>query len=170
MIRVAIDASVLLKAYFRDERGHEAAQELIKLYARGDYDFMAPSLIAYEIMNACSIAHRKGRIGLDLVREILNEMFSLEILKKDVAPLRERIFEISCHFSRSAYDASYVALAEVEQCDFVTGDEKLCRAISKDFPFLKLVQLPRSIFPLSPFTLFPLLLGPPDIPSTGIPS
>ena len=60
MIRVAIDASVLLKAYFRDERGHEAAQELIKLYARGDYDFMAPSLIAYEIMNACSIATGKG--------------------------------------------------------------------------------------------------------------
>jgi predicted nucleic acid-binding protein len=139
MIRVVIDASVLLKAYFRDERGQEAAQELMKLYARGDYDFIAPSLITYEIMNACSIAHREGRIGLDLVREILNAMFSLEILKKDIDPLRERIFEISCQFSQSAYDASYVALAEAEQCDFVTGDEKLYRAISKDFSFLKLL-------------------------------
>lgn len=139
MARIVIDASILLKAYFRDERGHDAAQDLMKLYARGDYDLLAPSLITYEIMNACSVAHRKGRMRLDLAREILNEMLSLEILKKDVDPLGKRIFEISCKFSQSAYDASYVALAEAERCDFITGDEKLYRGISKDFPFLKLL-------------------------------
>jgi predicted nucleic acid-binding protein len=137
--RIVIDASVLLKAYFRDERGHDSAQDLMKIYARGDYDFMAPSLITYELVNACSVAHRKGRMRLDLAREILNEMFSLEIIKKDVDPLGERILEISCQYRQSAYDASYVALAEAERCDFVTGDEKLYRAISKDFSFLKLL-------------------------------
>ncbi len=104
MIRVVIDASVLLKHLGRAQPGggsgtHEAL-------SRGDYDFIAPALINYEIMNACSIAHRKGRIGL-IYREILNEMFSLEILKKDIDPLRERIFEISCQFSQ--INASYVA-------------------------------------------------------------
>ncbi|MBM4333636.1 MAG: type II toxin-antitoxin system VapC family toxin [Deltaproteobacteria bacterium] len=66
-------------------------------------------------------------------------MISLEIRKKDVEHLRNRIFNISCQFNRSAYDASYIALAEAEQCVFITGDEKLYRAISRQFPFLKLL-------------------------------
>jgi predicted nucleic acid-binding protein len=105
-------------------------------------------------VNACSVAHRKGRKRLDLARGILNEMFSLEFLRKYIDPLGERIFEISCRFSQSAYGASYVALAEIERCDFVTEDEKLYRGISKDFLFLKLLWLfrPFFLFPLYPFS------------------
>ena len=139
MTRVVVDASVLLKAYFRDEHGHDAAQELVKFYARGDYNFIAPSLITYELMNACSIAHRKGRINLDLAKEILEEMLSLEIKKEDVEPLRERILDISSQYNRSAYDASYIALAEAEKCNFITADEKLYRTVSKHFPFIKVL-------------------------------
>ena len=139
MTRIVVDASVLLKAYFRDERGHDAAQELVKFYARGDYHFIAPTLITYEIINACSIAHRKGRISFNLAKEILTEMLSLEIKKEDVEPLKERILDISCQYNRSAYDASYVALAEAENCNFITGDEKLYRSVSKNFPFVKIL-------------------------------
>ena len=79
MADIVIDASVLLRAYFRDEQGHASAQELMKFYARGDYRFSAPSLIIYEIINACSIAHRRGRILLDLASQAMEEMISLEI-------------------------------------------------------------------------------------------
>ena len=72
-MNIVIDASVLLKAYFKDESGHSAAQELIKSYAKGECNFIAPSLITYEIINACVVAHRKGRIALDLVKEALDE-------------------------------------------------------------------------------------------------
>lgn len=139
MGEIVIDASVLLKAYFRDEQGHAEAQELVKIYARGDYSFIAPSLIIYEIINACSIAHRKGRIHLDLARQVLGEMTSLEIQKMDVTHLKDRIFEIACQFTRSAYDASYIALAEAQKCPFITGDAKLFRTASNQFPFIKLL-------------------------------
>jgi predicted nucleic acid-binding protein len=136
---IVIDASVLLKAYFRDEQGHVEAQELVKIYARGDYSFIAPSLITYEIKNACSIAHRKGRIQLDLARQVMGEMTSLEIQKMDVINLKERIFEIACQFNLSAYDASYIALAEAQKCPFITGDARLFRKASDQFPFIKLL-------------------------------
>jgi predicted nucleic acid-binding protein len=139
MATVVVDASLLLKAYFRDERGHAGAQEFMKSYARGDYDLIAPSLLAYEINNACSIAYRKGRVNLDLAREILEEMSSLEILKKDINHLGRRIFDIACQLGQSSYDASYIALAEAEQCTLFTGDEKLYRAVTKHFPFMKLL-------------------------------
>lgn len=139
MSEIVIDASVLLKAYFRDEQGHTEAQELVKFYARGDYSFLAPSLITYEIMNVCSVAHRKGRIQVGLARQAMEEMLSLEIQKMDVTHLKGRIFEISCQFHPSAYDASYIALAEAQECPFITGDAKLFRTASKHFPFIKLL-------------------------------
>ncbi len=139
MSEIVIDASVLLKAYFRDEQGHAEAQELMKFYARGDYSFSAPSLIIYEILNACSVAHRKGRIQLRLANQVMEEMLSLEIQKMDVTHLKGRIFGISCQFNQSAYDASYIALAEAQKCPFITGDARLFRTASKHFPFIKLL-------------------------------
>ena len=139
MSEIVIDASVLLKAYFRDEQGHAEAQELVKIYARGDCSFIAPCLLIYEIINACSIAHRKGSIHLDLASQVMREMTSLEIQKMDVSHLKDRIFEITCQFNLSAYDASYIALAEAQKCPFITGDAKLFRAASNQFPFIKLL-------------------------------
>jgi predicted nucleic acid-binding protein len=138
-MNIVIDASVLLKAYFKDESGHSAAQELIKSYARGECNFIAPSLITYEIINACIVAHRKGRIALDLVKEVLDEMLLLEIRREEVEHLTDRIFEISHRYNRSAYDASYIALAEAQNCDLITGDKKLCNAVSKQLKWVKLL-------------------------------
>jgi len=138
-IKIVIDASALLKAYFKDESGHSAAQELIKSYARGECSFIAPSLITYEIVNACVVAHRKGRIALGLVRETLEEMLLLEIRREEVEHLAPRILDISCRYNRSAYDASYIALAEAQNCDLITGDEKLYNAVSKQLKWVKLL-------------------------------
>lgn len=138
-IKIVIDASALLKAYFKDESGHSAAQELIKSYARGECNLIAPSLITYEIINACVVAHRKGRIALDLVKETLEEMLSLEIRREEVEHLARRIFDISCRYNRSAYDASYIALAEAQNCNLITGDEKLYNAVSKHLGWVKLL-------------------------------
>jgi predicted nucleic acid-binding protein len=69
----------------------------------------------------------------------MEEMISLEIKKMDVTHLNSRIFEISCQFNQSAYDASYIALAEAQKCPLITGDTKLYRAASKQFPFIKLL-------------------------------
>lgn len=136
---IVIDASVLLKAYFRDESGHFAAQELIKSYARGEYDFMAPSLITYEIVNACVVAYRTGRIALDLAKEVLDEMLLLEIRREEVGHLSSRIFDISRRYKRTAYDASYIALAEAQNCDLITGDKKLYNAVSKQLGWVRLL-------------------------------
>ena len=145
-MNIVIDASVLLKAYFRDESGHSAAQELIKYYARGECNFIAPSLITYEIINACVVAHKKGRIDLDLVKEVLHEMLLLEIRREEVEHLAHRIFDISRRYNRSAYDASYIALAEEQNCDLITGDEKLYNAVSKQLKWVKLLVTFKSVY------------------------
>ena len=55
-MKLVVDASVLLKAYFPDEEGHNEAQRLLDFYSRGEIDLFAPYLLSYEIINACLIA------------------------------------------------------------------------------------------------------------------
>jgi len=139
---IVIDASVLLKAYFQDESGHVAAQALIRSYARGECDFIAPSLITYEMINACLVAHRKGRIPLDVAKGLLEEMLLLEIRTEEVRHLSSRIFDIARRYKRSAYDASYIALAEAQKCNLITGDRRLYNAVSRQLGWVKLLGAP----------------------------
>jgi hypothetical protein len=40
-------------------------------------------------------------------------------------------------YSRSAYDASYLSLAESEKIPFIAADEPLHKAVKKDLPWVK---------------------------------
>ena len=58
-------------------------------------------------------------------------------------PLLPRAYEISSQARVGVYDCLYVALAEREQCQFVTADDKLIKNLQARFPFIvPLASLP----------------------------
>ncbi|MBI4710246.1 MAG: type II toxin-antitoxin system VapC family toxin [Nitrospirae bacterium] len=134
---IVVDSGVILKAYFSDEDGHAEAQRLIADYAKGSLTFHAPSLITYEIINACLVASRMARFPKNRAKELMEEMLDIEIIKKDIEHLKTRIFDISVKYSKSAYDSAYMALAESMQMSFYTGDKKLFNSLKQDFSFVK---------------------------------
>ncbi len=134
---IVIDSGVLLKAYFSDEEGHTEAQSLIKDYARGAIIFHAPALITYEIINVCLVASRMARFPEEKAKELMDEMLGIEIIKENIEPLKDRIFDISAKFSRSAYDGAYIAVAESRHIPFLTADKKLFNSLKHHFTFVK---------------------------------
>jgi len=69
------------------------------------------------------------------------ELFLAQALKllpaiHDAVPLLPRAQEIAKKYRRSVYDCLYVALAELEQCEFITADVKLVNALQPAFPFV----------------------------------
>ena len=59
------------------------------------------------------------------------------------APLLPRAIAISSSMRVGVYDCLYVALAEREQCQFVTADDRLVRNLQPRFPFIiPLASLP----------------------------
>ncbi|MEW6408948.1 MAG: type II toxin-antitoxin system VapC family toxin [Nitrospirota bacterium] len=134
---IVIDSGVLLKAYFPDEEGHIEAQSLIGDYARGNITFHAPTLITYEIINACLVASRMARFPKEKVKELMYEMLGIEIFKEDIEPLKDRVFAISAKHSRNAYDGAYIAVAESKHLPFLTGDKRLFESLKTHFPFVK---------------------------------
>jgi predicted nucleic acid-binding protein len=139
-VTIVIDSGVLLKAYFSDEEGHAEAQGLIGDYAKGDIILYAPSLITYEIINACLVASRMARFPKKMAKELMNEMLGIEIIKEDIEPLKGRIFDISAKHNRSAYDGAYIAVAESRNIPFLTGDKKLFNSLKHHFGFVKWIR------------------------------
>lgn len=137
---LVIDSGILLKAYFPDEEGHKEAQNLIKDYARGSITFFAPTLITYEIINACLVASRMARFPKKRIKELIEAMLGIELVKEDIESIKDRIFDISSKYSISAYDGAYIALAESRRMPFLTADKKLFNKLKNHFSFIKWIK------------------------------
>ncbi len=92
----------------------------------------APHLINSEVANglrrlvvAGSVRPEDGWNALDTLRRIGMTRYA-------VSPFIDRVWELRDNLS--AYDASYVALAEVLQCNLVTADARLGRASGLQCP------------------------------------
>jgi predicted nucleic acid-binding protein len=87
----------------------------------------APDLIDYEVVSALRAMTRRGALSVNRARDTLTDFEDLPIERwPSVDPLRRRAFEL--RDALSAYDAAYVALAEVLNSRLVTRDERLARS------------------------------------------
>ena len=62
MKRLVIDAGVVLKWYLTDEEYGQKALNLLGKYISNELDFLALSLLEYEVINGLTIAQKRGRI------------------------------------------------------------------------------------------------------------
>ncbi|UXD21308.1 twitching motility protein PilT [Ignicoccus pacificus DSM 13166] len=134
--KVVVDASVVVK-WFIEEEYSEQALKLLDAYKEGLLDLVAPSLLPYEVLNALKYSNVFGE---DELKEVAIVLESLQIttfeLRSDHA---RRSLEIAMRKGVTVYDASYVALAELENAAFYTADEKLLRKV-KDLDFVKHIR------------------------------
>ncbi len=120
MTDVVLDASVVLKWFgSADERGHAEAGELRTEYEAGRLVVVAPSLLFLELLN---VAGR--RWGWD-ESALLELAVALEDLLFEVA--EPELTSVGTWVARglTAYDAAYVALAEVRGMPLVSDDQTI---------------------------------------------
>ena len=87
------------------------------------HELVAPDIFIPEIANALAAAERQGRIKsgdsatlfLDIVRQ------APQIVP--TPPLLIRAMEIAIATRQAVYDCVYLALAESDQCEFVSADD-----------------------------------------------
>jgi predicted nucleic acid-binding protein len=135
--RSVIDASLVLKWYLADEEFGETSLRLLQRYLDDEIELLAPTLLEYEIMNALVYAQRKGRIEPENISLALEGFFDLGMDLAPVANLFPRILFFCQTYKCSAYDSSYLALAEAEGIDLITADRKLFATVKTDLKWVK---------------------------------
>jgi predicted nucleic acid-binding protein len=142
MKRMVVDASAILKWYLLDEAHGAQALVLLQQCTAGELEILAPSLLAYELMNGLVIAGRRARLDQNAISLSFKGFMSLGIRFYEFSFFADKMLQY-CHlYGRSVYDSSYLALAEQEGVDLITADERLFNAVQKDLPWVRWIGTP----------------------------
>ena len=119
---IVVDASVLANVVGDDGPAGVAARA--RLAAAGEAS--VPDLADVETVSVLRKRWLAGTLTDERFHDAVNDLLALPITRYPTGPLMVRAYELRAGVT--AYDASYVAVAEVLGCVLVTGDGKLSRA------------------------------------------
>jgi predicted nucleic acid-binding protein len=116
---IVLDASVVVELLTNGMLASSIRYEL----ARHEESFLVPHLIDVEVMSAIRRLAAGQRMDPHRSRQFLDGLAALPAERYSHTPLLERIWELRHNFT--AYDATYIALAEATDSVLCTCDEKL---------------------------------------------
>jgi predicted nucleic acid-binding protein len=120
---IVLDASAAIDLLLQI---HPNATSIGTRLRRGGESLHVPAVFDVEVLDAC----RRYGLGKVLTapraRQALDDLADLRIARYSYAPLLDRMWELRT--TLSAFDAAYVALAEVLDAPLVTTDRRLGRA------------------------------------------
>src|ERR1700753_2996250 len=116
---IVLDASVVIELLTNGDMAEAIRDELARL----DESFVVPYLIDIEVVSALRKLAALKRIDAHRSAEFLAQLAELPAERYSHTPLIGRIWELRHNFT--AYDAAYIALAEVTGSILYTCDEKL---------------------------------------------
>ena len=114
-----IDASVLANVIGDDEDDGNLARSEFK---RAE-NVCAPDLVDVETVAVLRKRWIAGSITARRFASAVTDLESIAIVRYPTLPLMRRAYELRANVT--SYDAAYVALAEVLDCELLTGDGRL---------------------------------------------
>jgi predicted nucleic acid-binding protein len=119
---IVIDASAVLELVLRTEKGKKVEARVLV----SEESLHAPHLIDVEVTQALRRLVQLKEIKAERAKQALDDHAALNIKRADHVDMLERLWEL--RQSITAYDATYVALAEVLDAPLITCDSKLARS------------------------------------------
>ncbi len=119
---IVVDASVLANALGDDHGDGDVARQA--LAAAGE--LAVPDLADVETVAVLRKRWLAGGLDDDRLQAAVGDLADLPARRYPARPLLPRVVEL--RHNVSAYDAVYVALAEVLECELVTADRRLAAA------------------------------------------
>lgn len=134
---ICVDASLVL-AYLLPEELSGRADDLLSRWQAEDELLVGPALLPFEVTSGIRRAVYTSRITPREGDDAFEIFMNLPIHVQHPADLLRRSWEIGKRLRPARlYDASYLALAELAQCEVWTIDERLFNFTAGRFPLLR---------------------------------
>jgi predicted nucleic acid-binding protein len=118
---IVLDASIVVELLTNGL----LADSIRRALKTSDETFIVPHLIDVEVVRAIRRMVAGGRLDGERCRDLLAALATLPAERYPHTALIGRIWELRHNFT--AYDATYIALAEATDGVLYTSDEKLCK-------------------------------------------
>lgn len=123
---IVVDASAVIDMLLQSEKGKKVAARILD----PDETLHVPHLIEIEVTQVLRRFMLAGELNEARGRDALSDLTDLPLIRYPHTEFLQRVWDMRS--SLSAYDAVYVALAEVLDAPLVTTDGKLSRAHGHD--------------------------------------
>lgn len=136
---IVLDANALIVLAL-DRRRAVAVEEMLRVWKAEGEELHAPVLLRYEIASALAQAVSAEQLASDVVAEVSQRIGSVPIVLHQLNDIPAVVAMAQRLERRSAYDATYVVLAEELGTQLWTLDGRLARnAASRGLP-VQLIQ------------------------------
>lgn len=128
--RLCIDASLVLNFILQDER-NAVIDELWRQWIAQGIELIGPALLYSEVISAIRLRAARGRLRDEREELVLQSFLALGVQRIDRAEIYPLAWELARRYRlHRVYDTTYLALAELEELEFWTGDERLVNALA----------------------------------------
>lgn len=116
-----IDTSVVVKWYNQENEEYILkAQKILDDFGQGRISLLAPDLIGIELINVFIKGKKLKSVEIKI---LLNNFFQLPLIMKE--PTEQLLFQANVTAQENnitSYDALFVALAKLEECQLISDD------------------------------------------------
>ena len=126
---VVLDASAALRLYLADGPLPVGLEEAVAHAASGELLLLVPDLFWIEVTHVLLRLHRKGVISADELSGLLTDFRALPCQTQPHGPLLVAVAQLAQAHGLSAYDATYLALAQAHGARLLTADAQLASKV-----------------------------------------
>jgi predicted nucleic acid-binding protein len=139
---VCVDASVFVKILIQEPLS-EVARQRWKMWTISEgRRIVEPSLFPFEVVAVLRKQVYQGYLTLEMGASALAALLDADIELVACSALHRHAWKLADHFGLpTAYDAHYLALAEMEGCEFWTADGRLYNSVKDEFPHIRWLGL-----------------------------
>lgn len=133
---VVVDASVCVKWLFQ-EADSDKADALYQDVISGSIALIAPVLLPSEVTNVIRQRMRRAALGLLDAQALLRQFLTFDVALSADPSVFATALELAEHLGLpSAYDAQYVALAQLRRATLWTADQRLIKTLAGRLTFV----------------------------------
>jgi len=134
---VCIDAGVLIKLLVEEEHS-DRAHALWGEWLESETQVISSLLLPFEVVSVLRKQVYRGVITLEEGENALSMAQTAKITLLSPPGLHQRAWKLAARFNRpAAYDAHYLALAEMMGCEFWTADKRLANVVQDELPWVR---------------------------------
>lgn len=137
---ICVDASFVLAFLLPEEEFTDRATSLFARWRETQETMIAPALLYFQVLSSIRLAVHSSRIDADAGDGSFSVFRQMPIEIRSPAGLWDRCWEIGKAMNPPRlYDASYLALGDIEGCDVWSADRRFVRFVGERSPRLRWV-------------------------------